>query len=156
MAKISAEERQRKKEQLDKIVLDIFWESGWRSISYASIAERFGTTRGAIQRYYPSQIDFGVALRGKVLPLLVSKLDWSSRDAFYQSWVEQLESDDKRFKRVMELLFNQVNVEKPNELSRVGVGKLLKMIEDKFDDAYLGKTLFGETFLSLLNSNSAD
>lgn len=151
MARITAEQRQRKKEELDEIVLSIFWEQGWSAISYASVAESYGCTRGAIQRYYPSHSDFTQALKGKVLPLILQNLDWSNSENFYRSWIEELKSEDKRFSRVMELLFNNALQEKPSEMSKLGVEKLIQMIESKFGDKELGKLLFGETFLELLN-----
>ena len=90
MAKISVEQRQRKKKELDEIVLSIFWKKGWSAISYASVAESYGCARGAIQRYYPSHADFSQALKGKVLPLVLQNLDWSSSDKFYHSWLNLL------------------------------------------------------------------
>lgn len=151
MAKITAAERQQKKEALDEIVLSIFWERGWLAISYASVAESYGCSRGAIQRYYPSHDDFAQSLKGKVLPLVLQKLDWSTKEKFYLSWMAQLKGDDPKFRRVMELLFNNALKESPLEMSKLGVAKFLGMIESTFEDKELGKLLFGETFLALLN-----
>ncbi len=150
MAKITAEQRLQKKNELDDIVLSIFWERGWSAISYALVAERYGCSRGAIQRYYPSHSDFSQALKGKVLPLILQNLDWSSSERFYCSWVEELESEDQKFRRVMELLFNNALQDQPSEMTKLGVDKLLQMIELKFGSQELGKILFGETFLHLL------
>lgn len=151
MAKISAEERQRKKKELDDIVLSIFWTLGWSAISYASVAEKYGCTRGAIQRYYPSHADFSQALKGKVLPLVMQNLDWSTSQNFYSSWVKQLTGEDPKFRRVMELLFSNAVQYKSSEMTKLGVNKLLNTIESTFEDKDLGKKLFGETFLLLLN-----
>ena len=151
MAKITAEQRLRKKNELDDVVLSIFWEYGWNAISYASVAKRYGCSRGAIQRYYPSHDDFSQALKGKVLPLILQNLDWSSSQKFYRSWIEQLNGEDQKFRRVMELLFNNALQEQPSEMTKSGVNRLLQMIESTFEDKELGKLLFGETFLELLN-----
>lgn len=154
MAKISAKEREQKKQQLDEIVLNIFWQHGWHAISYASVAEAFGTSRGAIQRYYPSHNDFSNALKGKVLPLVLSQLDWQSKEAFYQSWVVALHSEDGKFRRVMEMLFSQVCSKGSSEQAAIGVHQFLSTINEKFEDESLGKELFGETFLALLNQSN--
>lgn len=150
MAKITAEQRLKKKNELDEIVLSIFWEHGWSAISYALVAEKYGCSRGAIQRYYPAHSDFSQALNGKVLPLILEKLDWSSSQEFYCSWVEQLQADDQRFRRVMELLLNNALQGKSSDMAKIGVSRLLQMIEERFGDKELGKSLFGETFLELL------
>ena len=151
MAKISAQERAKKKQQLDDIVLSIFWERGWHAISYASVAEAYGCSRGAIQRYFPHHLDFAESIKGKVLPLIMSNLNWESKEALHKSWIDALYSEDVRFRRVMELLISQVSQETPAEQTTIGVNNFLSIIEQKFGDKQLGKILFGETFLALLN-----
>ena len=107
MARISNLEREKKKSDLDAIVLTIFWEEGIDALTYARVAESYNTSRGAIQRYYPSQNDFYTSLRGKVMPLMLEKLDWSSINNFHNSWISELSNtEDCRFKRVIELLFH--------------------------------------------------
>ncbi|NOH79917.1 TetR/AcrR family transcriptional regulator [Vibrio sp. RE86] len=151
MAKITAEERARKQEALNQIVLDIFWNEGWPAVSYAEVAKRFGTTKSAIQRYYPTHEHFGLALQGKVMPIIAEHLDWSSSDKFIDSWMVALSNEnDVRFRRVLELLFHETLRENPSKMTTAGVDRFTGKIIEAFGDANIVDILFGRTFLYLL------
>ncbi|WP_117232502.1 TetR family transcriptional regulator [Vibrio maerlii] len=153
MAKITAEERARKQEALNEIVLDIFWNEGWPAVSYAEVAKRFGTTKSAIQRYYPSHEHFGLALQGKVMPIIAGHLDWSSKDKFMQSWMDALSNkEDLRFRRVLELLFHETLRETPSPQTGVGVDRFIGKIAEAFGDRSVADELFGKTFYFLIKN----
>ncbi|MGF1755909.1 TetR family transcriptional regulator [Vibrio makurazakiensis] len=152
MAKITAEEKARKQQALNEIVLEIFWDQGWPAVSYAEVAKRFGTTKSAIQRYFPSHDHFALALQGKVMPLIASHLDWSSKDKFIESWMAALtNTKDLRFRKVLELLFIESTRESPSQMSLVGVERFTGKINQAFQDESVSHELFGRTFLYLLN-----
>lgn len=152
MAKITAEEKARKQQALNEIILDIFWDEGWQAVSYAEVAKRFGTTKSAIQRYFPSHDHFVLALQGKVMPLIASHLDWSDKDKFIESWMTALtNTEDLRFRKVLELLFIESTKENPSQMSLVGVQRFTEKIYDAFEDESVAHELFGRTFFYLLN-----
>ncbi|MDC5839392.1 hypothetical protein [Vibrio europaeus] len=153
MARITVQEREKKKAELDTIVLSIFWNEGIEALTYARVAELYNTSRGAIQRYYPSQNDFYTSMKGKVMPLMMEKLDWSSSDAFYQSWINALsDKDDIRFQRVIELLFHHALKSPSSQSAIMAIDKLTEQIKTRFGDDSLIQRLLGESFLHLLKS----
>ncbi|MGF1767611.1 hypothetical protein L4D06_09535 [Enterovibrio makurazakiensis] len=153
MARITVQERERKKAELDDIVLSIFWNEGIEALTYSRVAELYNTSRGAVQRYYPSQNDLYASMRGKVMPLMMAKLDWSNADAFYSSWVNSLsDKDDIRFQRVIELLFHHTLKSPSSQSAIAAVEKLTEQVEMRFGDDSMIKRLLGESFLHLLKS----
>lgn len=153
MARITVQEREKKKAELDAIVLSIFWNEGIEALTYARIAELYNTSRGAIQRYYPTQNDFYGSMKGKVMPLMMEKLDWSDADAFYHSWVDSLsDKEDIRFQRVIELLFHHALKNPSSESAIVAIDKLIEQIDTRFGDNSMIQRLLGESFLHLLKS----
>jgi len=153
MAKITAEEKARKQQALNEIVLEIFWNEGWQAVSYAEVAKRFGTTKSAIQRYFPSHDHFALALQGKVMPLITSHLDWSSKEKFIESWMTALtNNEDLRFRKVLELLFIESTKETASQMSLVGVERFTGKIKETFGDESVSNELFGRTFIYLLNN----
>ena len=79
MAYISPEERQRKKDTYDAYIYEVFITDGWDCVTYDRISKHFGITKSSVQRYYPHRADFGKALSGRVFPLMVKHLDFTSK-----------------------------------------------------------------------------
>lgn len=86
MARISKEQRDQKKATLDNYIWELFKEKGWDGVTYQQLADKLGTRKSTIQRYYPSQADFLDGIVGKALPEMMPHLDLSSIDNFIESW----------------------------------------------------------------------
>ena len=61
MAKISVAEKEAKQKMLDSIIVEIFFESGYESITHAEIGRRANMGRSSVQKYYYNN-DFQKAL----------------------------------------------------------------------------------------------
>lgn len=153
MARITAEEKARKQEELNNIILDIFWNEGLHAVTYTEIAKRFGTTKSAIQRYFPSSDHFPLAWQGKIGPIMMEKLDWSSQEAFVKSWMSALsDEEDIRFRRIMELLFSETSKPASSQPTKIGVDRFTQQINQAFGDESVSLEVFGRTFYYLLNN----
>lgn len=151
MARITRKQREKNELILDDLIWNICSKEGWPAVSYAEVAKRFGTTKSAIQRYYPTHEHFGLALQGKVMPIIAEHLDWSSSDKFIDSWMVALSNEnDMRFRRVLELLFHETLRENPSKMTTAGVDRFTGKIVEAFGDANIADILFGRTFQYLL------
>lgn len=152
MARITAEEKARKQEELNKIILDIFWNEGFHAVTYTEVAKRFGTTKSAIQRYFPSSDDFPLAWQGKIGPIMMGCLDWSSKEQFVESWMAALSNEeDIRFRRIMELLYIETSKPQSSQPTKFGVERFTQQIVNAFGDESVAHEVFGRTFYYLLN-----
>ncbi len=153
MARITAEEKAHKQEELNNIILDIFWNEGLHAVTYTEIAKRFGTTKSAIQRYFPSSDHFPLAWQGKIGPIMMEKLDWSSKEAFIDSWMEALsDKEDRRFFRIVEMLYANASTPSSSEQAKMGVNRFTQQINQAFGDESVSFEVFGRTFYYLLNN----
>lgn len=90
MARISREERLKKKNALDDAIWNVFAKEGWDAITYQRLADEIGTSRSTIQRYYPTQLNFLEAIEGKVFPQFTHSLNTECPDKFIESWQKQM------------------------------------------------------------------
>ncbi|HIF9077183.1 TPA: hypothetical protein ACX6NV_002035 [Photobacterium damselae] len=132
MAKISAAQRAANKEQYDEVIVEMFWESGWDSITLNTVSDRLAIRKSTVQNYYPSKLDFGEALRGKVFPVAMDQLDLSNPDEFKMSWEIAIKSD-VRFRRVVHLLISNATSETTSGMTVAGIVRLKHLLSDKWD-----------------------
>ncbi|WP_234496607.1 TetR/AcrR family transcriptional regulator [Vibrio maritimus] len=148
MARISAEERAKKKLILDGLVLSIFLEEGWGAVTYDRLAKEFGVSKSSIQNYYPSSIMFATALQGKVLPMVLPLLNFSSEEKFVSSWICAYEDEQHHvFREVVEMLIDNILKDGTSPYSRGGALKLEEMLAKNTDESSAKramKTVFGE------------
>ncbi len=130
MAKISAEEKHRKKAEFDAHIYDIFINEGWDAVTYERMAKDFGTRKSSIQRYYGKRLDFGNALQGKILPIILPLLDFSDKEAFIASWLLAL--DNQTFREVNKLLIE--NATGSGVGGWQGVNRLLHIMRNTMSD----------------------
>ncbi|AYV23406.1 MULTISPECIES: TetR/AcrR family transcriptional regulator [Vibrio] len=148
MAKISAEEKAKKKQSMDDKIFSIFINEGWGSVTYDRLAKEFSVRKSSIQAYYPSSIMFATALQGKVFPLVIPLLDFSTKQGFIDSWLKAYKDEEQHlFKEVVEMLFDNILKDGTSPHSRGSVLRLQQILAQNIgeDDAKMAiKIVFGE------------
>ncbi|NUW75552.1 TetR/AcrR family transcriptional regulator [Vibrio mediterranei] len=148
MAKISAEEKAKKKQSMDDKIFSIFINEGWGSVTYDRLAKEFSVRKSSIQAYYPSNIMFATALQGKVFPLVIPLLDFSTKQGFIDSWLKAYKDEEQHlFKEVVEMLFDNILKDGTSPHSRGSVLRLQQILAQNIgeDDAKMAiKIVFGE------------
>lgn len=130
MARITKEQRAQNLEQFNKTILEIFKESGWKSVTYDSIAAKAGVRASTLQRYYPTAKHFFQPLQGKIIPYLISALDFSNESAFLNSWNTALE-DNPSFKWSVNLLLTAATEEEASNGAKRPVEELIRIVDEK-------------------------
>lgn len=125
MVRITAEEKEKKKQRMDDCIIKIFFNEGWSSVTYDRLAKEFGVRKSSIQAYYPSSIMFASALQGKVFPMIIHLLDFSSKQKFIESWLHAyLDTENHIFREIVEMLLHNILKDGTSPYSRGGVLKL--------------------------------
>lgn len=132
MARITKEERDKKKARFDQIVWDVFAMEGWEAITYQRVADEAGVSRSALQRYYPNQLDFLEAIEGKTLGQLSSRLDTQCPSSFLASWVGHLQTP--LFRNSFQLIVNDAVNGLNGKHSIAAVSNLRGFITDHFGE----------------------
>ena len=148
MARITAEERAQKKQNLDDMVISIFMNEGWDFVTYDRLAKEFNVRKSSIQAYYPNSVMFATALQGKIFPLVVPLLNFTTKQAFIDSWIQAYKDEEQHiFKEVMKMLLDNILKDGTSPYSRGAVFKLQEMLAKNIgskdaEDAI--KMVFGE------------
>jgi len=125
MARITAEERAQKKQNLDEMIVTIFMTEGWRAVTYDRLAKEFNVRKSSIQSYYASSVMFATALQGKVFPIIIPLLDFSTKQLFIDSWVKAYKDEEQHvFKEVVHMLLDNILKDGTSPHSRGAVFKL--------------------------------
>lgn len=155
MARITAEERAQKKQKLDDMIMTIFMNEGWNSVTYDRLAKEFNVRKSSIQAYYPHSIMFATALQGKLFPLITPLLDFTTKEAFILSWSKAYRDETQSvFKDVMEMLLDNILKDGTSPYSKGAVLKLQQMLskntgEQEAEAAM--KIIFGEMVYSKMS-----
>lgn len=148
MAKITAEERAQKKQNLDSMVISIFMNEGWDFVTYDRLAKEFNVRKSSIQAYYPSSIMFATALQGKIFPLIVPLLNFTTKQAFIDSWIKAYKDEEQHiFKEVVKMLLANILKDGTSPYSRGSVLNLQEMLAKNIgnkDAEGAIKMVFGE------------
>lgn len=156
MARITAEERAQKKQKLDDMVISIFMNEGWDSVTYDRLAKEFKVRKSSIQAYYPNSVMFATALQGKIFPLVVPLLNFTTKQAFIDSWIQAYKDEDQHiFKEVMKMLLDNILKDGTSPYSRGAVFKLQEMLAKNIgsqdaEDAM--KMVFGEMIYTKMDN----
>lgn len=148
MARITAEEKARKKQAMDDKIVSIFMTEGWASVTYDRLAKEFNTRKSSIQAYYPSNIMFATALQGKVMPMVIPLLDFTTKQSFVDSWLTAYEDENEHvFREVVIMLMDNIHKDGTSPYSRGAVLRLQQQLalsigEQEAVSAI--KTIFGE------------
>ncbi|WP_182026840.1 TetR family transcriptional regulator [Vibrio rotiferianus] len=89
-------------------ILDVATEQlitlGYEKMSYTTLSEHTGISRTGISHHFAKKVDIPCALQGRLLKLMVEKLDLSKNEAvFIASWQKALE--DGQFLAIWRLAF---------------------------------------------------
>mgnify|MGYP000241442648 CR=1 FL=1 len=156
MARISNQEKLRKQQDLNRIVLDLFLSEGVHAVTYNEVAKRYNTTKSAIQRYYPSHSDFVNVLESALLPFVIDTLSWKSELSFIESWKRAIYSDKcSKFRKAIEFLLADAAGSKTSEVTLVTVEKLRMLVDEKFNNESILFDLIGESFSAIVARRSA-
>ncbi|NOH78725.1 hypothetical protein F0231_03110 [Vibrio sp. RE86] len=132
MARISREERQRKLEQLNDGIWQLFLEQGYDALTFYNIAHYVNWRQSTIQSYHKSET-LVTAIRGRIEPYFLGKLNFDSLCSLEQSWVESLE--DNGFVNIIRFLIN-LNCSDPFmvDLTGYGVRRLEEVVAQSLGD----------------------
>ncbi|MFK0572961.1 hypothetical protein [Endozoicomonas sp.] len=150
MAKISSEERARRKELYDSVILNIFMTESWEAITYDRLARELTISKSTLQRYYPSRMHFVTALQGKVMPIVARNLDFNSRQSFISSWESALNSDP-HFRNVVRMFIDNLMSRAPHPSAQDAMMRLLdqlKSVASEEDALVILKVVLGTSVLS--------
>ncbi|WGS62628.1 TetR/AcrR family transcriptional regulator [Vibrio lentus] len=103
MARVSAEEIQRKRKMYDECILNLFLTEGWDAVTYDRIAKEMGITKSSLQRYYANKMQFAYALEGQVFQQATKLLDFTDRSSFLDSWKHSL-NDNQIFRECLHII----------------------------------------------------
>ncbi|NLS14822.1 hypothetical protein HGP28_18345 [Vibrio sp. SM6] len=129
MARITQDERDRKKALYDSVVLRIFLEEGWEAVTHGRVAHECVTKKSTIQGYYPTKKDFSSALQGKIrnhIPKSFAELLSSNgpltRERFVETW--DLEIQNSRIFREIAQMFVESILEGGSDFTGAAVAML--------------------------------
>lgn len=128
MARISREERQRKLEELNEGIWQLFLEQGYDALTFYNIAHYVNWRQSTIQSYHKSETLVS-AIRGRIEPYFLGKLDLSSLESLEQSWLSSLH--DNGFVNIIRFLINlNCNDRSMVELTAYGVRRLEEVSQE--------------------------
>ncbi|KEI71357.1 TetR/AcrR family transcriptional regulator [Endozoicomonas elysicola] len=153
MAKISSEERARRKQMYDAVILNIFMTESWEAITYDRLARELTISKSTLQRYYPSRMHFVTALQGKVMPIVARNLDFSSSQLFISSWESALRND-LHFRNVVRMFIDNLMSRSPHPSTQGAMMRLLDQLQTVTSDEDAHKTLKIALGTSVLSFNN--
>ena len=128
MARITQQKKEENLAKYNALIVKIFLAEGWESVTYDRLAKETGLRKSTLQGYYPSNREFTMALQGKILPIVMSCLDFSSREAFIQSWEQGL--TEKEFSMVIRMFVANAAKTESNPSTQRGVLKLIEIVSE--------------------------
>ncbi|WP_019616526.1 hypothetical protein [Psychromonas ossibalaenae] len=156
MARISRVEKEKNKQRLDGIILDIFLQDGYSGILYERISILSAMKISTIQGYYPSRECFLEALQGRVMPIFIDYLQLDAgREEFIRSWESALQ--EIVFCNIMKMLFVHIAEDQPSLLAVNAVERFRALVELKLGAEALADVdmLVGRSLLHMLHSEPA-
>lgn len=126
MARISNAQREKNFTFFNALILEIFLTEGWEHITYSRLSKETGLNKSTLQGYYPSNDHFEIALNGKLFPVLLDLLDFSSKDKLMTTGKEAMHIH--HFKMIMRLFLMHACAKGPESKGRVWVLSLTELI----------------------------
>ncbi|MGF1698207.1 TetR family transcriptional regulator [Vibrio lamellibrachiae] len=131
MARITVAEREQKKQMMDDLIFRLFMTEGWEVVTYDRLAKELGMGKSSIQRYYESKNMFMTALQGKVFPLAMQKLDFSTSEAFINSWVKAYHDEDSHvFREVVRMLMDNIMSSGTAPQAKAAIYRMIQQLEN--------------------------
>ncbi|MGF1866181.1 TetR/AcrR family transcriptional regulator [Enterovibrio norvegicus] len=153
MARITAEQKEQKKQMMDELIFQIFISEGWEAITYDRLAKELNVRKSSIQSYYSKNIMFATALQGRVFPVVIEKLDFNSKDAFINSWLAAYHDEESHiFREVVKMLLHNIIKNGTSPYSKGAILRLQNMLgqsigpldADRAIKIVLGETLYSQ------------
>ncbi len=151
MARISREQHEQNFVSYNQLILQIFLNEGWEHITYDRLSKETGLRKSTLQGYYPTSQHFELAIKGKVFPIMMHHLDFSSKDTLLDSWKRAMQ--DTQFRMVMRMFVMQAYKIGGDSSSRLGIinlGQLVAHYIPNHDPLTIIRELFGLTVTELL------
>lgn len=139
VAKISADEKAKRKEIYDGEIIEIFTTMGWKSCTVDLLAKRSKVAKSTMFGYYPNRSDIAGVIQKSIIPIVMRKLDLSSPETFTASWKKLVQGKSKEsnlFRMTLKMLLDDVvnNVSEGNK-GAVGLTRFYHMLENVFGSA---------------------
>lgn len=157
MARITQKQKEENQAKYNALIVKIFLSEGWESVTYDRLAKETGLRKSTLQGYYPSNREFAMALQGKILPIIMAQLDFSSRAAFILSWEQGLA--EKEFSMVIRMFVANAAKTESNPSTQRGVLKLIEIIAEHLpnDNAHeIIDLVMGKSVMTLLFDTNSD
>ncbi|MCG3885114.1 TetR/AcrR family transcriptional regulator [Photobacterium leiognathi] len=155
MARISAQEKEQKKAMMDEHIYQLFIKEGWDSVTYDRLAKDLNLRKSSIQAYYEKSIMFATALQGRVFPVVIQKLDFSSKEAFIESWVRAFHDENCHiFRDIVKMLLQDIIKTGSSIHSKGAVLRIEQMLAQSIGEEEAKiciKRVFGETLYSQMS-----
>jgi len=146
MAKSTQKQALVTEKRIHQAIVDIFMDKGWEAISYGSIANHTGLSRGGVQRIVPNKDAMLGAFQGQVSDYVSEQLDFTNDSLLTESWESALENS--QFRNCIKFFIGAVSTDSPGK-------ELARKDFDNFSDK-IGKekmqSLIGLSVYRLLDS----
>jgi len=127
MPRVSQKEAQKTRAKIIDVALQLISLDGFSALTFTNIAKAAKIGRSSINNHFKKKQDLIDALRPLIASMVEQRLNFSSGQAFYDSWVFAIEHDGE-FRKVINGLSIVIN-------SDAGVDGLKKRIEGDPDVA---------------------
>ncbi|MBC7005674.1 hypothetical protein BIZ37_24250 [Photobacterium sp. BZF1] len=154
MGRITKEQKEKNYHKINSIILAVFLDEGWTSITYDRIARETGLRKSTLQGYYPTNSDFLLGIRGHLHDLMIEKLDFSSKESLITSWNNALKS--KGFNYTIDMFINHVVSRSPSPMALNALTNMACLLRTHFpkeDSKELMIQLFGNAVVHPLFDN---
>ncbi|MDN3630561.1 hypothetical protein [Vibrio lentus] len=126
LSRITKQQKEENYQKLNSVILNIFLTEGWSKVTYDRISKITGLRKSTLQGYYPSNIDFLVALQGNLKDLMLKELDLSSKEALFRSWNTALSTTEFSF--IIEMLISHCISNEPTPIANQAMENFHKLI----------------------------
>ncbi|WP_394141771.1 TetR/AcrR family transcriptional regulator [Vibrio chagasii] len=152
MSRITKIQKLENQKHYDEIVLNLFLAEGHEALTYARIAQEVGISITTLQGYYPTTRAIRSVLHQPMLSIVIESLEFSSEEAFLQSWQNAL--GNEQFRYVIKLMFFHASqVKSPEEFNISSDGAFKNKMLESFgtDSIRIIETVVGRSMLYLTN-----
>lgn len=152
MSRITKIQKLENQKHYDEIVLNLFLAEGHEALTYARVAQAVGISLTTLQGYYPTTRAIRSVLHQPMLSIVIESLDFSSEEAFLQSWQNAL--DNEQFRYVIKLMFFHASqVKSPEKFNISSDGAFKNKMLESFgtDSIRIIETVVGRSMLYLTN-----
>ncbi|ELR65951.1 Transcriptional regulator [Photobacterium marinum] len=131
MARVTPEESQKTRQKITDAVISCLLDPqiGYEKMTYSRIQSITGLSRGGILNHFNKKEEFLSVLDGKLFDTILTSLDFSSREAFIESF--EAANQKPEFKAVLLLLITNLSCDITSQKALESWIKLEQLIEDK-------------------------